>query len=83
MLSSNEWVNNEIREKSESTGKQVKMNSQPPKPIGHSENSPDREVPGNTSLAKEDRKTSNKQADLHLRKLEQQQQSPDRAEGRK
>ena len=39
----------------------MKMNTECPKPMGHSEGSSEREVQSNTDLPKEDRNISNKQ----------------------
>ena len=39
----------------------MKMNSQQPKPMGHSKGSPEREVHSNTGLPKKDGNISNKQ----------------------
>ena len=50
-----------LGKKSKTFWKQMKMNSQQPKPIRHSKGSPEREVHSNTGLPKKDRNTSNKQ----------------------
>ena len=50
MLLNNEWVMNKIREEIKTFWKQMKMNSQQPKPMGHSKGSPDWEVHSNTGL---------------------------------
>ena len=50
MLLNNEWVMSEIREEVKIFWKQMKMNSQQPKPMGHSKGSPEREVHSNTGL---------------------------------
>ena len=39
----------------------MKMKTHSPKPMGHSEGSPEREVHSNTGLPKKNRKNSNKQ----------------------
>ena len=49
------------RKKSKSFWKQMKMNSNNPKLMGHSKGSPEREVHSNTGLLKKDRNISNKQ----------------------
>ena len=49
----------------------------------HSEGSPEEEVHSNSDLLKESRKISNKQIALHLKDLEEQQQSPEQIEERK
>ena len=60
VLLNNEWANNEIKEEIKNTCKQIKMNTEQPKPMGHSKGSPEREVHSNTGLPKEDRKISKK-----------------------
>ena len=50
-----------LRKKSKSFWKQMKMNSQNPKLMGHSEGSPEREVHSDTGLPKKDKNISNKQ----------------------
>ena len=52
------------RKKSKSIWKQMKMNTQQPKTMGHREGSPDREVHSNAGPPKEDRKFSHKQPNL-------------------
>ena len=49
------------RKKSKSFWKQMKMNSKPSNLMGHSKDSPEREVHSNTGLPKKDRKISNNQ----------------------
>ena len=61
MLLNNEWVNNEIKKELKSFWKQMKMNQNSSKLMGHSEDNPEREVHSNPGLPKEDRKLSNKQ----------------------
>ena len=61
MILNNEWVKNEIKEEIRSFWKQMKMNSQQSKIMGHSEGSSEREVHSNTGLPKKDRNISNKQ----------------------
>ena len=51
MLLSNEWVKKEIKE-DKSFWKQMKMNSQYPKLMGHSKGSPEKEVHSHTGLPK-------------------------------
>ena len=48
------------RKKSKSIWKQMKVNINSPKPMGHSKGSPKREVHSDTGLPEEDRKISNK-----------------------
>ena len=50
VLLNNEWANNEIKEEIKNTCKQIKMNTEQPKPMGHSKGSPEREVHSNTGL---------------------------------
>ena len=57
------WSRMRSGKKSKSFWKQMKMNSQYPKLMGHSKGSPEREVHSNTDLPKKDRKLSNKQPD--------------------
>ena len=47
--------------RNQSFWKQAKMNSNNPKPMGHSKGSPEREVYSNTGLPKKNRNSSNKQ----------------------
>ena len=49
------------RKKSEDICKQMKMNTQQPKMLGHSIGNPEKGVHRNTALPNEDRKISNKQ----------------------
>ena len=49
------------RNKLKSIWKQMKMNTQQPKPMRHSEGSPEREVHSSTGLLKDYRQISNKQ----------------------
>ena len=58
MLLSNEQVNNAIKEEVQ---KCLETNESDPKPMGHREGSPEREVHSDTGLPKKDRKISNKQ----------------------
>ena len=52
--------------------------------MGHSKGSPEREVHSNTGLRKKNRNISNKQPNLHLKKLEEQQQrQQEQVKGRK
>ena len=51
--------------------------------MGHREGSPEREVHRDTGLPKKDRNISNKQPNLCLQELEEQQQRKPRARGRK
>ena len=56
----NGWKWNYIRNQKVS-GNKWKWTHNNPKPVGHREGSPEREVYSNTGLPKEDRNTSNKQ----------------------
>ena len=49
MLLNNEWVNNEIKEEIKKYLETIE-NEHNPKPMGHSEGSPQREVHSNTGL---------------------------------
>ena len=61
ILLNNEWVKNQIKKKSKSFWKQMKMNTQHSQTKGHSKGSPERDVHSNTGLLKKDRNISNKQ----------------------
>ena len=50
-----------LGKKSKTFWKQMKMNLQQPKPMGHSKGSPESEVHSNTGLPSKDRNISNKQ----------------------
>ena len=50
MLLNNEWVKTRLGKKSKKFWKEMKMNSQHPKFMGHNEGSPEREVHSNTGL---------------------------------
>ena len=60
MLLNNEGVNNDIKEEIKKYLEAMKWTHNNPKPMGHSEGSPEREVHRNEGLPKEDRKISNK-----------------------
>ena len=62
MLLNNEWVNNEIKEEIKvSRNKWKWTRNSSPKLMGHSKNSPERELHTNTGLPRKDRNISNKQ----------------------
>ena len=55
--------------KSKLSGNKRKQTHNNPKPMGHSEVSPEREVYSNTGLPKKDRDISNKQPNLTLTRI--------------
>ena len=61
----------------------MKMNSQQPKPMGHSKGSPEKEVHGNTGLPTKDRNISTNNLTLRLQELKEQQERQPRASTRK
>ena len=62
----------------------MKMNTQPPKPMGHSEDSPRGKVRALQTYPKKIEKSQINNLTLHLKELEEQQQkSPEQAEKRK
>ena len=71
------------REKSKSFWKQMKMNTQQPKTMGHSEGSPEREVHSNTGLPKKDRNISINNLTLQMQELQEQQEAKPRVSRRK
>ena len=62
MLLNNECINNEIKEEiKQYLGTNENKTHNSPKPMGHSESSPERKVYSNTCLPKKDRNISNKE----------------------
>ena len=62
MLLNSEWVNNEIKRRNKKVaGNKWKWTHNSPKPMGHSNGSPEREIHSNIGLPKKDRNISNKQ----------------------
>ena len=55
----------------------MKMNTQQPKPMRHSEGTTEREVYSNTGLPKKIEKSQINNLTLHLQGLKEQQQSPE------
>ena len=59
------------------------MNTQQQKPMGHSKRNTEREVHSNMRLPKEDKNSQMNNLTLHLKELEEQQQTNPRAKRRK
>ena len=71
------------RKKSKSFWKQMKMNTQQPKTMGHSEGSPEREVHRNTGPPKKDRNISINNLTLQMQELQEQLEAKPRVSRRK
>ena len=65
------------------SGKKRKLSHNNPKPMGHREGSPEREVHSNTGLPTKDRKVSSKQPNPTLKEVLEQQQTKPRVSRKK